>query len=155
MGVPTNEVVPGQLIELLTEQRDLYVRLQELSERQRRLISGDRPELLLNILRDRQTLVTALAKVNERLSPYRRDWQQFYDKLPPATRETATQLLGEINSMLQVILRADQEDQALLSARKQAVAQALHDVSGGRVANQAYAARADPRSGGAGADMTG
>ena len=155
MDAPTNEIMPGKLVELLKEQRDLYVRLQELSERQRTLISGDRPELLLNILRDRQTLVAALAKVNERLSPYRRDWQQVYDKLPTATREAASELLNEINGMLQVILRTDQEDQALLAARKQAVARALGDVSGGQVANSAYASRTEADSGGGTADVTG
>jgi hypothetical protein len=155
MNTPIANVVPDELVKLLKEQRDLYVRLQELSERQRKLISGDRPELLLNILRDRQTLVTALAKVNERLSPYRRNWQDIYETLPPDTRQTASELLDEINGMLQVILRTDQEDQALLSARKQAVARSLNDVSGGQAANAAYVQSTRSTSGGGKADVTG
>ena len=148
-------VAPEGLIELLQRQRDLYQRLQDLSERQRSLISGDRPELLLNILRDRQMLVTQLAKVNEQLSPYRHDWQRIYESLPEETRRTASRLLDDMNGMLRAILKTDQEDQALLSARKQAVAQSLSDVSGGRVANAAYA-RHVRRGGGSGrADLTG
>ena len=48
---------PKRLITLLSEQRELYQRLRDLSERQRSLISSDRPEQLLSILRERQTLV--------------------------------------------------------------------------------------------------
>ena len=151
----TKPTVPEHLIKLLKEQRDLYQRLRDLSERQRTLISGDRPELLLNILRDRQMLVSALAKINEQLSPYRRDWQRICETLPPAVRRTAARLLDEINGMLQVILKADQEDQALLSARRQAVARSLNDVSGGRVANAAYGRHAGSSGEVGAADVTG
>ena len=85
---------PDQLLELLREQRHLYRNLQSLSERQRRLISGDRPELLLNILRDRQMLVTQLARVNEQLSPYRNRWQEIYGQLPEAQRKRSVEVAG-------------------------------------------------------------
>ncbi len=155
MDTSMEQVAPEKLVTFLKEQRDLYLRLKELSERQRNLISGDRPELLLNILRDRQTLVAALAAVNEKLSPYRRNWQAVYETLPEVTRHTASELLEEINGMLQVILKTDQEDQALLSARKQAVARSLNDVSGGRVANAAYAQQGGKSSDSKAADVTG
>ena len=109
------------LLGFLREQRDLYQKLRDLSDRQRDLIAGDRPEQLLNILRDRQHLVTALAKVNEKLGPYRRDWRRVYEALPENDQQRASALLEEINGTLQVILKTDQEDQALLSARKQVV----------------------------------
>jgi hypothetical protein len=155
MDTPKTQPTPERLLTLLKKQRDLYLRLRELSERQRSLISGDRPELLLNILRDRHALVTALAAVNEELSPYRRDWQRVYEALPEVTRHSASELLEEINGMLQVILTADHEDQALLSARKQAVARSLSDVSGGRAANAAYARQAGKAAGSGTADVTG
>ena len=155
MNDSEERVAPEDLIKLLRQQRDLYQRLQDLSERQRGLISGDRPEQLLNVLRDRQMLVTALAKVNEQLSPYRRKWQNVYAALPEVTRHTAAGLLEEINGMLQVILTADQEDQALLSVRKQAVTRSLNDVAGGRVANVAYAQQAGRAPENGAADVTG
>lgn len=151
----TYELAPESLIGLLTEQRDLYRKLQELSDRQRDLIAGDRPEQLLSILRDRQTLVTALARVNEQLAPYRRNWQSIYETLPERDKRNASELLEQINGMLQVILRTDQEDQALLSARKQAVARSLNDVNGGRAANAAYARNAGARGQSNAADVTG
>lgn len=140
-----------RLIRLLTDQRDLYDKLRLLSERQRNLIAGDRPELLLNILQDRQKLVASLAQINEKLSPFRRDWNGIYAKLGPEIQSQASELLEQINSILNAILKSDQEDSDLLSARKQAVSQSLSGVAGGRAANAAYARQggtARPGSGG-------
>lgn len=137
---------PNRLITLLSQQRDLYRQLGELSKKQRSMISGDRPELLLDILRDRQELVTALARLNEELGPFRRNWDTAYSALPEARRAQASEILLEINGLLRVILRTDQEDGELLSARKQAVAAQMADVSGGKVANTAYARQAAPAS---------
>lgn len=143
-----------RMIELLTQQRDLYQGLRELSVKQRTMISGDRPELLLNILRDRQDLVTSLARLNDELGPYRRNWDSLYAALPEADRAAASAVLHEINGLLREILRADQEDSALLSARKQAVGAELADAAGGRAANDAYARQS--RAGGPhAADLTG
>ena len=148
------ELDPTRLIDLLARQRDLYRNLRELSERQRNLITGDRPELLLSILRDRQDLVTALARLNNELGPFRRNWDSVYAALPEARRAAASELLREINGLLRVILQTDQEDGALLAARKQAAGAALHDLAGGQVANAAYARQAAPPSA-APADLTG
>jgi len=128
-----------RLVELLTRQRDLYKHLTTLSEKQRALISGDRPELLLSILRKRQDLVTALARLNEDLGPYRRHWDAVYAGLPESLRFEASTLLTEINALLRVILRTDQEDSALLSARKSAVSAELAEITGIRKAGAAYA----------------
>lgn len=152
--VPTAGPVDAvRLLKLLAEQRDLYLQLSDLAQRQRNLISGDRPEMLLNILRDRQHLVMALAKLNEELSPYRRDWEAVYTRLTTADAERASHLISEINGTLQTILRTDQEDGALLSAKKSAVGRQLDELSGTRAVNAAYSRR-NGAVGGGGADLT-
>lgn len=142
MQTDERQAKSDQLIRLLTQQRDLYTRLQGLSTRQRDLVASDQPEQLLTILRERQSLVTSLARINDELSPFRQDWNNLYDQLPDEARAAASSLLDEINQMLQVILKTDQEDGAMLSARKEAVATELRDVGGGRAANAAYARNA-------------
>lgn len=144
----------NRLIELLSQQRDLYRSLQALSERQRTLISGDRPELLLNILRDRQDLVTSLAHLNEDLGPYRRNWDATYAALPENMRAQASEILHDINALLRAILRTDQEDGALLSARKESTATEMANNTGAQIANNAYAKQATTGKTNA-ADMTG
>lgn len=145
----------NRLIHLLGQQRELYLRLRDLSDRQRALIASDSPDLLLSILRDRQTLVAALVRLNEQLTPYRRDWEAVQATLSDDVRQQAAQLLEEINDLLRNILRVDQEDGALLSARKQAVAQSLSEVSGGRTANAAYARQGPAQGTATSADLTG
>jgi hypothetical protein len=145
----------NRLIHLLKQQRELYLQLRDLSDRQRALIASDSPDLLLSILRDRQTLVAALVRLNEQLAPYRRDWEAVQATLSDDVRQQAAQLLEEINDLLRNILRVDQEDGALLSARKQAVAQSLSDVSGGRTANAAYARQGPAQGTVTSADLTG
>jgi hypothetical protein len=146
---------PKELLALLGQQRDLYRKLRELSDKQRAVISGDRPEQLLTILRDRQDLVASLARLNDQLAPYRRHWDAMYAELPEPERAAASGLLQEINGLLRVILRTDQEDGALLAARKQTVANDLAGLTGGRTANSAYARQFGPAAGLHGADVTG
>ena len=142
MSSSPSQPEPKRLIDMLARQRDLYKKLRELSEKQRTMISGDRPDLLLNILRERQGLVTSLAQLNDEMGPYRRNWDAAYNALPEQYRDQASDLLQEINGLLRVILQTDREDSALLSARKQAVATSIADVSGGQLANAAYAKQA-------------
>jgi len=150
----TAKLDPSQLIDLLSRQRDLYQSLRELSQKQRNIISGDRPEMLLGILRARQDLVTALAKLNDELGPFRRNWDAMYSALPADQRTQASAILHEINGLLRVILRTDQEDGALLSARKQVISNELDGMSGGQMANTAYARQASSSSAGP-ADLMG
>lgn len=150
------QALAAQLIELLTQQREHYRRLRQLSEQQRSLICGDRPEQLLSILQERQTLVSALTKLNASLAPFRRNWDEMYEALPAETRRSASELLSEINAALQVILQNDHQDSALLAARKQLVANELSDLGGTRAAGTAYArASAPPVGTVGGAEMTG
>jgi hypothetical protein len=151
----TGPIQPQGLLALLTQQRDLYLKLRRLSDQQRSMISGDRPALLLEILHERHNLVAALAHLNESLSPFRRDWDANHAALPADERGQASALLREINGLLAGILRADQEDEALLAARKQAIAAELAATTGGRVANAAYARQAGGAHGPASADVTG
>ena len=142
------------LIDLLRQQSEMYDRLRDLSERQRNLISGESPEMLLEILRDRQTLVMSLARINEALSPYRRDWESTYSRLDSETRSAVGGLLDGINATLQAILRTDREDGALLAARKRAVGRAMDEVADNRAANAAYSTQSARSSSGR-ADVTG
>ncbi len=143
-----------RLIELLSRQRDLYQKLKELSERQRGMIAGDRADLLMEILQQRQRHVSALTSLNKQLSPFRRRWDQTLASLADDSRRNVSELLAAINILLSGILATDKEDGALLSARKQMVASELSGLSGGRIANQCYA-RSTPATGTSSADLTG
>lgn len=143
-----------QLISLLSEQRELYQRLKDLSDRQRALISGDQPEALLGILNERQELVRGLTTLNSTLAPHRRQWESSFEQFAEPVRTRVRELLAAIDGLLSGIMKTDQQDGALLSARKQAVANELSGLSGGRAANAGYASAARPAGAGS-ADLTG
>lgn len=152
MNAQATQFDPDRLITLLTQQRDLYRDLRTLSEKQRQMISGDRPEKLLTILKNRQDLVTSLARLNEELGPYRRNWDAIYSALPEDQRTVASAMMHEISGLLRTILQTDQEDGALLAARKQAVGTELGQVGSSRAANAAYGRQTPPSKS---ADVTG
>ena len=146
---------PAALVRLLTTQRDLYRRLRALSEQQREIISGDRPERLLGLLTERQALVARLGEVNEQLAPCRREWERLYRELADEARQQVTALLDDINGSLRAVLSADREDADLLAARKESLARSLDALSGARTANAAYARQSGDSPGGLSADVTG
>jgi hypothetical protein len=152
---PALQENPESLIALLSQQRDRYLELRALSELQRVLIAEGRSEPLLGLLRDRQQVVSALSRLNEELGPYRRDWENTIHGLSETHRRQATSLLQETNDLLRVILRTDQEDSALLAARKQAAARELSQVGGGQTANSAYAAQNPATTAAISADLKG
>ncbi len=143
-----------RLVSLLTRQCDLYQKLKALSERQRGLIAGDRPDMLLGILQERQAHVRELTLLNQQLSPFRRDWQATFESLRAQTKQRVSELLATINTLLSAIIETDKQDGALLSARKQMAAAELSGLSGGRLANQSYA-RSTPAPSAGLADLTG
>lgn len=134
----STDLSDARLLTLLTRQRDLYAKLRELSTRQRDLICGEQPEHVLGILQDRQMLVTALTQLNDELAPFRRTWDETYTRLADPIRKQAAALLAEISSLLSAILHTDQEDGALLAARKQLVARELEEVGATQSAANAY-----------------
>lgn len=151
----TAPVAPPQreVVTLLTLQRDLYSRLRGLSEQQRNLIETDRPEVLLQILTERQSIVNRLARLNEQLAPMRRTWDVTFAALPPETRSEVTGLLAEINTLLRSILTSDESDTAMLAARKHAIGSELQAIESRRSVAGAYSRSAGPAS--TSADLSG
>lgn len=146
-------VEPETLLALLGEQCELYRALRDLGVQQRKLIAGDRPELLLSVLTQRQRAVVRLAAINVSLGPVRRDWTRVRAGLgePYATR--ASQLLDEAATLADSVMRDDAEDAALLGARRQALGDSLGELHDARTASGAYG-RTAPNSSNQ-ADFTG
>lgn len=148
---------PGStdVLELLRVQRDLCRRLQSCASTQRSLITGDQPEKLLEVLGERQRLLDRLILVGDQLRPFQKSWTAVRGQLPPAQSVEADALVNEVNVLLGGILRADEADAQLLSARKSATADEIRQVGHGRQAGAAYAAATTASAGAARVDWTG
>lgn len=133
--------LPGsQAIGLLLEQRDLYLKLQNLSGRQRGCITGNEPEQLLTILAERQQLIDRLQSIGQRLRPLQANWRQIREGMDEAQGRQIDGLLTEVNGLLSKILEQDAADSALLSARKSETGRQIGLVQTGQQASRAYAA---------------
>lgn len=74
------------LINLLTQQRDVYRELHQLASIQRQAIEEERSEESLRILGDRQRLINRLTEVNSELEPYRSRWDKIRQDFAPEGR---------------------------------------------------------------------
>lgn len=125
---------------LLTEQRDLYRQLSRLADQQRGLITGDDPERLLAVLAERQRLIERLTAIGRELKPLQANWRHLRENLTAQQVDRIDALVNEVNALLSEILKRDEADTALLSARKSETSQAIGTVQAGRRAGSAYAA---------------
>jgi hypothetical protein len=134
----------AETLRLLEEQRELCRQLSGFAAAQRALITGDEPERLLAVLGDRQQVLDRLSVIVDRLRPVQRRWGEVRASLTPAQARQADALITEVNTLLAGILKGDEADAQLLSARKTATGQSLQQVGQGRQAGAAYAAGAAP-----------
>jgi len=136
----TQACVADTMIQLLSEQRELYVRLGALTDKQHSLITSDQPQRLLAVLADRQKLIEQLERLAVKMRPYQQQWSQVRSELAESEAERVDQLLGQVDALLAKILTKDKEDAQLLAARKGAVGQEMHALKTGKQAGAAYTA---------------
>lgn len=138
-----------ELMDLLTRQRDLYLRLKGLSDQQASFIDAGDTEQLLGILSQRQALVDALGRINGDLTPYRESWSEVSDRLPEARRGEVHGLLDEVESLLAGILAQDEAAGKRLAEAQQKIGgeltQAARTGSAIRAYGHAPAARGGAR----------
>lgn len=127
-----------ELVALLSEQRDLYVRLGQLALGQRELITGDSPERLLGVLGERQRLIDRLEALNSRIRPYQANWRSVRAAMAPADGRRVDGLLAEVNTLLRGIIEKDAADAELLAARKSETARDMQAMKAARTAGAAY-----------------
>jgi len=128
-----------ELMDLLRRQRDLYVCLRRLADRQRRLVADDDPTALLSLLGDRQRLTRELLEVGRHLSPYRESWPATRASLEPSDCREAERMVAESGALLQRIIEDDEQDARLLSARRTLTATRANGLRSERAALSAYA----------------
>lgn len=128
-----------RLIELLGQQRDVYVQLRQLADVQRQAIDSDRSEELLRVLGERQRLINRLTEVNTALEPFRSRWDQIRQGIDPAGRQVVGELVEEVQGLLKGILDLDEGDCDALKRRTRACRDQAATAAIGQRVNAAYA----------------
>ena len=129
-----------QLTELLIQQRDVYQKLSEFAASQAAAVQDDQAEALLRILSQRQQLIGELTEINNRLEPYRSRWDELREQLSAAERLRVSDLVEEVQSLLDQILLRDEQDSDELRRRSDQARNDAASTTTGRAVNAAYAA---------------
>jgi len=137
-----------ELTELLTRQRDTYLRLRELARAQSGAIETQRGESLLRILGDRQRQIGQLTEITRQLEPYRSRWPQLREHLPADQRRRVGDLVAEVQGLLAEILAQDEGDCDTLAQRTRAARDGAAASAVGRRVNAAYAANSYAKAAG-------
>lgn len=130
------------MLETLARQVDLYRRLARLAERQHDLVGQDRTDDLLDLLRQRQTLLSELSAMDSAAAPLATRWNEMRAGMPAEAAAHAEALLREIRSLLRQITECDARDSLVLQQRKLDVGRELRETSSARDVNRRYAASA-------------
>jgi hypothetical protein len=131
---------PANVVKLLTQQCDLYRRLNDLSSQQSSLIADGAAEQLLSVLAQRQGLVDSLTQINDKLAVCRQRWADISKSLNQPQRDHLNGLLEQVQSLLQSIIAQDDKDRQQLQLAQQQVGTELKQVARAGAAVTAYRA---------------
>lgn len=141
MTVKTQESPSQQaqaLIDLLTEQRDLYSQLKTLSSQQAQCIRDSSTERLLALLSKRQAVIDSLSRSNTQVAPYRERWPSICESVDPSQRRRVGEILDEIGQMLNDVVAQDERDRDELKGVQGQIGSQLKRVGQAGRAVKAY-----------------
>ena len=134
--------VLAALCSAMTEQRDLYVRLEgearALGEEAARPSEEADVDRILALVESKQTLMDELAALDARLVPLREAWAGVRLELPESERAPLAALIDELRALMQLVMRIEEENSHRLTEHTEAIARRLGKVRRARRAGQAY-----------------
>jgi len=130
------------IVQALEDQVGCYRRLAKLAELQHSHVQQNQTEALLDVLRNRQTLLEQISALESLIAPAKSEWSSFVLRMDPAGRARAESLLAETRSLLEQITAADQQDALILQQRKLNLGRQINQAAAARQVNRSYAAAA-------------
>lgn len=124
---------------IIVQQRDLYLQLDQLSQRQGACIAEDRTQELLGLLGQRQRLIDELGRLNEEMSPFVAQWNELSGSLPEKDRALLRESFDEVSRLVTAIGQRDDADRRALESRKAQVGSEIGGIVNARGAVSAYA----------------
>ncbi len=141
---PTNQPLDPQgwadnLERRLALAEEQFERLGSLGSRQRELIEEGDAVSLLDLLRERQSVLTRIGETSEGIEPFRARWADVSNRLDPDRRQLIQARLDSLTDAASRIAARDQEDRRALESKRDALARELSGVDSAQAAVSAYA----------------
>ena len=130
------------VIAALEAEVECYQRLAKLAEVQHEHVQENRTELLLDVLGQRQEVLSRIVELERVAAPARKQWNAFLDELDAAQRERIEWLVAETRRLLEKITAADRNDTLVLQQRKLNLGKQIGQAAAGRQVNRSYATAA-------------
>lgn len=135
----TTEALPAKEIVKIVRKRREYTRvLLEMSREQHKLILGDAYMELLELLAQKQQIVTAAEKLASQYSELWKNWKTVCDRLPVEQQSECEQLLDATETDFQELLNCEQQGTEELKSRRGNLQTQLSTVAHGSIAHHAY-----------------
>jgi hypothetical protein len=129
------------LIDLLDQQRRIYLKLQDLGRTQSQLVAAGDAEPLLELLGQRQLLIDHLSQINSSIEPYKKSWPVVWGSLDEPSRVRVQGLIDHVQNLLDQIVEQDSKDRAALTVHRERIADDLGQLRRGSNVNRAYGRR--------------
>ncbi len=130
-------------VELLIQQKELYLKLKMLSDKQRELVQQQDAVQLLGVLGARKILVEQLTQLGQQIAPIREQWQSLKDDMQSEQRQQINQLIDETQELLSGIIAADEQDRQDMAAARDEKGAELKQFTQNASARNAYTASAN------------
>lgn len=127
-----------QLAQLIEQKHGILVQLKDLAVRQADLVAEGDMTRLLSLLAAKQSFLGHLQHVEHRLDPFREDEPDKRQWRSEDLREHVRRMASENESLLQDLMRIEQECESRLGQRRDVAATRLQGVHDSSLARKAY-----------------
>jgi hypothetical protein len=129
------ELILQDIQKLLTEELKCYRRLIELSERQRHFIRLGDTDALMNVLAQKEILITKISQLEGDIQPAFRQFPQFQQQMP----EPVNRLINKISAILKQITVVEKESETLLIEKYNEIKEELGNLKQTKTILKTYA----------------
>jgi flagellar biosynthesis/type III secretory pathway chaperone len=126
------------LTQLLAQKCELLLQLRQLVGRQFELIDSSNLSQLLNLLTEKQRLISKLQTIQKHLEPYRSQAPQQREWLSEDHRRRCAELADACQRLLAEVVEVDKQSEGRLILRRDEAATQLHAVHFAVQAREAY-----------------
>ncbi|MHC4993530.1 MAG: flagellar export chaperone FlgN [Planctomycetota bacterium] len=138
MTINTRPEWASTLIDLLEQQRGIYIHLHELCSLQSQHVADGDPEPLLALLGKRQRLIDELTRLNACVAPYKKNWNTLWSQLQSDDQNVIDALIDQVQALMEEIVAQDEKDRQALSEQRDEVGTQLQNIHTGNALNKAY-----------------
>ena len=138
MSVASPESSTEELARLVRQKRGLLEQLVAAGQRQKALIDGGDTTGLLQLLSDKQRLITALREIEADLNKHRNEDPDARAWRSPQDRAACSADAEACNRLLAEVLESERQQTEEVASRRDAIASQLRQAQSAHVASAAY-----------------